>query len=502
MTINHIIKSALLSVAVSLAITYTSYAQRVAPVAPPVKPNPAYRVESIEMPDGLSAETGALDFMPDGRLIACFHRGEVMTYIPSTKQWKLFASGVHDPLGIMVISNSEILLMQRPELTRIKDTDGDGVADEYLTVTDDYGLSGNYHEFAFGPVKDKDGNLFISLNTASNQAGIRPDTRGDVDTVGLKSRMYSAVNYRGWVLKLTPDGKLVPYAPGFRSPNGLGFDLKGNLLVTDNQGDWLGSSHLYNVKEGKFYGHPASLLWTKGWNRGNPALLPVAELDKMRTRPAVEFPNSLISNSPTQPLCDTTKGKFGPFAGQIFVGEMNRERINRVMLEEVGGELQGACIPFLDNLGLRKGNNRLVFAADGSLWTGQTDHGWAGDKGIQRIVFTGTIPMDILNMSLTKEGFDITFTQPVSEATASSIASYAFKRYYYEYHAEYGSKQFDITPIKVTQVKLSPDHKKVSLALEELKPGYIYQLDLTGITSASGLALQNSPICYTLNNLR
>jgi len=243
-------------------------------------------------------------------------------------------------------------------------------------------------------------------------------------------------------------------------------------------------------------------LWTKGWNRGNPALLPVAELDKMRTRPAVEFPNSLISNSPTQPLCDTTKGKFGPFAGQIFVGEMNRERINRVMLEEVAGELQGACIPFLDNLGLRKGNNRLVFAADGSLWTGQTDHGWAGDKGIQRIVFTGTIPMDILNMSLTKEGFDITFTQPVNEATANSMASYAFKRYYYEYHAEYGSKQFDITPVKVTQVKLSPDHKKVSLALEELKAGYIYQLDLSGITSASGLVLQNGPICYTLNNLR
>src|SRR5215216_4635855 len=123
MTINQIIKSSLLSLGVSLTITYTSYAQRVAPVAPPVKSNPAYRVESIETPDGLSAETGAIDFMPDGRLIACFHRGEVMTYTPSTKQWKLFASGVHDPLGIMVISNSEILLMQRPELTRIKDTD-------------------------------------------------------------------------------------------------------------------------------------------------------------------------------------------------------------------------------------------------------------------------------------------------------------------------------------------------------------------------------------------
>jgi hypothetical protein len=504
MITNNIIKSIFLSLGV-LVLTQTTYAQRPARQAPApvvVKPNPAYRVESIEMPDGLSAETGAINFMPDGRLIACFHRGEVMTYTPATKKWKLFASGVHDPLGIMVINNNEILLMQRPELTRIKDTDGDGVADEYLTITDDYGISGNYHEFAFGPVKDKQGNLFISLNTASNQAGIRKEPRGGVDTVGLRSRMFSAVSYRGWVLKLSPDGKLTPYASGFRSPNGLGFDLKGNLLVPDNQGDWLGTSHLYVVKEGKFYGHPASLLWTKGWSKGNPALLPVAELDKMRTRPAVEFPNGLIANSPTQPLCDTTNGKFGPFAGQIFLGEMNKARINRVMLEEVAGELQGACIPFLDELGLRKGNNRLVFATDGSLWTGQTDHGWAGDKGIQRIVFTGATPMDILNMSLTKQGFDLTFTQPVSEATANSIASYAFKRYYYEYHAEYGSKQFDITPVPVTNVKLSADRKQVSLTLAELKPGYIYQLDLTGIKSANGVDLQNSPICYTLNNLR
>ena len=41
--------------------------------------------------------------------------------------------------------------MQRPELTRVKDTDGDGTADEYETVFDGFGMSGNYHEFAFGP---------------------------------------------------------------------------------------------------------------------------------------------------------------------------------------------------------------------------------------------------------------------------------------------------------------------------------------------------------------
>ena len=86
--------------------------------------NESYRVETIPMPEGLTSETGAVEFLPDGRLVACFTRGEVMTYEPSTKKWKLFAEGLHDPLGILVVSNSELLIIQRPELTRVKDTDG------------------------------------------------------------------------------------------------------------------------------------------------------------------------------------------------------------------------------------------------------------------------------------------------------------------------------------------------------------------------------------------
>ncbi len=58
----------------------------------------AYRIESIEMPEGLTAEVGGLGFMPDGRLVACFHRGEVMTYEAEKKEWKLFADGLHDTL--------------------------------------------------------------------------------------------------------------------------------------------------------------------------------------------------------------------------------------------------------------------------------------------------------------------------------------------------------------------------------------------------------------------
>ena len=41
-----------------------------------------YSIDNISMPKGLDSQVGGLDFMPDGRLVACFHRGEVYTYHP------------------------------------------------------------------------------------------------------------------------------------------------------------------------------------------------------------------------------------------------------------------------------------------------------------------------------------------------------------------------------------------------------------------------------------
>ena len=44
-------------------------------------------------------------------------------------------------------------------------------------------------------------------------------------------------------------------------------------------------------------------------------------------------------------VLDNTGGKFGPFARQLFIGEFRLSE-NRVFLEKVGGEYQGACFGF------------------------------------------------------------------------------------------------------------------------------------------------------------
>ncbi len=493
----------LITLAISLGLVTKAMAQDHSHhmSSPAAAGDTAYVAENIPLPVGLKGEVGAIDFLPDGRLVATFHRGELYFYTPKTKEWKLFAEGIHDALGLMAISPKEVLVLQRAELTRIRDTDGDGKADDFSTVTDDFGISGNYHEFNFGPVKDKEGNIYIALNTASNGAGIRPEVRGEYNALGRPGRMYSCVPYRGWVMKLTKDGKLHPYALGFRSPNTLAFDAAGRLLVNDNQGDWLGTSKMYVVKPGKFYGHPSSLVWKKDFPKIDPLTLTVETLDSMRTRESVAFPHGYIANSVTQPIVDRTQGKFGPFINQTFVGDMDHRYLMRVLLEEVGGETQGACLP-VHIQGMRVGNNRFAFAPDGSLWVGQTDRGWVGSEGIQRIHWNGKTPLDIMDFKLTKTGFDLTFTKPLDPKTAREISQYAVKRFYYEYHKQYGSKKFDETPVAIKQVNQSADGKKISIELEDLQPGFIYEFRLGDLKAQTGEPLLSRWVCYTLNHLK
>ena len=455
--------------------------------------NDYYKVENIAAPKGLDPQIGGLTILPDGRLAACFHRGEVYTYEPKTKTWTLFADGLHEPLGIVAEDNHTLVVMQRPELTRLRDTDRDGSADHYETLSDRFGMTGNYHEFAFGPTRDKAGNYYVGLNLASSGASIRPEIRGEFRHYGItreqfyknhragSGRMYSAAPFRGWILKIATDGKTTPFSPGFRSPNGVNFDSAGRLWVSDNQGDWLGTSKLFHVKEGNFYGHPASLVWTGQWEVGrNPLKVPPAEFDAQRQRAAVLFPQGSMANSPTQMLTDTTDGKFGPFAGQLLVGEMNRPRILRVLVDEVAGQTQGACLPFIDGGGLHRGMHRFAFAPDGSLWTGSTHLSWAGGSGLQRVTWTGKTPMELVGMKLTKRGFDLTFTHPLGNVEA---AQFEFQRYYYKYHQSYGSPQLGKEAIAVTTLEMDKNGKTVSLALDKLNPGYVYQLTLKNVTA-------------------
>lgn len=460
----------------------------------------AYTVEDIATPPDVAPECGGISFLPDGRLVAAFHRGEIYFYTPATKEWKQFAEGLHDPMGVLAISPTEIIVAQRPELTRLTDTNGDGVADKYECISDAWGMSGNYHEFVCTPGRDPEGNYYVSVTSGSNGSVARYEMRGPFNRDGYLERgHFSVVPWRGWVIKVAPDGKTTPIASGFRQPNGLGVDPQGRVFVSDNQGDWVGTSKLHHILPGRFYGHIAGTVWRDDFKRKRS----VTEYDQMRTEGAVLFPHAIMANSPGQPAFDTTDGKFGPFSGQMFVPEFNIPRITRVMIDEVAGEVQGAVTTLFDGSPMRPGTHRLAFAPDGSLWCAQSQRrlGWPASSGIQRLVWNGQTPMDVQAMNITDRGFRLTFTKPVQAESVRATEGIKARRYYYEYHEDYGSPQTDVHEVKLSDLQVSADGRQVTFAVDALAPGYIYELTLNAVKAADGSSVANPLICYTANQL-
>ena len=101
-----------------------------------------YRVETVPLPDGVAFGVSGLSFAPDGTLYVCTREGQVWTL--ANNKWQLFATGLHEPLGIYVApKTSKVFVVQRPELTELIDQDGDGRAERFRTVTDAWGLTNN-----------------------------------------------------------------------------------------------------------------------------------------------------------------------------------------------------------------------------------------------------------------------------------------------------------------------------------------------------------------------
>ena len=478
----------------------------------------SFKVERMPNPSGVDPQIGGVAALPDGRVAAVFHRGELMIFDPSKKSWSKFAEGLQEPLGILAESSSSFAVMQRAELTRVKDSDGDGKADEYETVFDGFGMTGNYHEFAFGPAKGPDGFYYVALNLGSNGAGIRKEIRGEWSKIGMLNfeqmihdsnwgkrskdagRMYSRVPYRGWVMKVSPDGKSVePFACGFRSPEGIGFDAQGNLLVTDNEGDWRGTSPLHVVKRGSFNGHPASLVWRDGWDKGDPRMLPVPELDAMRNKETGRFPQGDLANSPTQPVIFPES--WGPYAGQVLLGEMNQNRMVRYLPDDVGGFRQCALLPMFDGTALGNGNHRLSFGPDGALWVGKTHLSWAGAEGLVKITPTGLDKAFIVtSVKLEKSGgkqvFRIGFSQPVT----GGLEGIAGNRFSYLYRQDYGSPKIDEAVLALDSPVVAEDKRSMSIGLEA-KEGAIHRLDLGALRAADGSALEGQVFYYQATKL-
>jgi mono/diheme cytochrome c family protein len=482
-----------------------------------------FKIVKVSAPEGVILEVGGLTVLPNGDLGVSTRRGEV--YIvenPTSRRpyFRKFAGGLHEILGLEY-KDGAFYCAQRGELTKLVDRNKDGKADLYQTVFS-WPISGHYHEYSFGPKLAPDGSFFVSGNVAF---GSEEWWRGE-----------SRVPWRGWMMRIFENGQMEPWATGLRSPAGLGM-IDGDLFYADNQGDWMGSGGIVHIKKGSFAGHPAGLRWSGMPN--SPMKLTTEQLyavvgprqvkndmgryikpenvtnEKFATLfevkqkfpetqvPAVWLPHGVLGISNSE-IIKIPEGVFGPFEGQLLVGDQGQSKISRIFLEKVNGEYQGAAWEFRS--GFQSGVLRMAWGKDGSLFVGETNRGWgsAGEasEGLQRLVWSNANPFEMRTIKAMPDGFEIEFTQPVDIKSAQDISSYSVESFLYKYHAVYGSPVVATKKHAVKGVKVSSDGMTARIIVEDPRRYYIHNITLEGVRSQEGsYSLVHPTGYYTLNNI-
>jgi glucose/arabinose dehydrogenase len=456
-----------------------------------------YRVVNVPTPKGKVVEAGAFELLPNGKLAIGTRHGDIYTIdgIDVKKPnptYKLYASGLDEIFGLAYKKKDKSLYVtQSCELSRLTDTDNDGEADRFETVSDAWGY-GNYHEYAFGSKFDKQGNLYVAL--------------------GLSNSYHSRALFRGWAFKITPEGKSIPIASGLRSPGGIGPNEHDALFYIESQGPWNSSCSLKAITPGSFHGHPVSFNWYKYAPHMGPEpqkpesgkrIITEKEKVKALVPYAVIFPYIRMGRSITGFVVNRTKGKFGPFENQIFIGDYTQSIIMRATTEKVNGIWQGACYPFRE--GLSTGILNVAFTPHGNLICGGTNRGWPvrGIKpfALERLDWTGVMPFEIKQITITKTGFRIEFTKAVDKKTGNDSGSYKVSTFTHIYHGGYGGPEVDQTKPTVKSAILAPDGMSAIITLDKLTKGHCHEFDLGVLRSKDKDELLHKHAYYTVNEI-
>jgi type 1 glutamine amidotransferase/glucose/arabinose dehydrogenase len=470
--------------------------------------HPSFRVVKLR-PDGFKPKVGGLAVLPNGDLV-------VATFDPNQDGWSSgiksepdgvlhrianastakdpsevvvseFATGFFEPAGLL-LHDGALYVAQRNEITRLADT-GDGSYSQRSTFASGW-TSDNYHHFTFG-LAVANGNLYAALSTS-----IYIDDPDNVGYIGLNGP--GPVN-RGTLLEMPlATGEVRYVAGGFRTPDGVGVGVNGQVYVDDNQGAWKPANLLYSVKPGRFYGHYNSTqkgrLYPDGGFAGPFDAEPVSPA-------AVVMPQNECANSPSQILAIDRGPLMRDFAGQLLVGDVKQGGLHRVFIEEVRGEEQGCVFRF--SQGFECGVHRLAWGPDGKLFVGGTgaSDSWSWNDtrfGLERLDPTGKSAFEMRAVRATPDGFVIEYTREVAREQLADTAKYIVQQWRYEPTPEYGGDKLDLERLEVALATPSADGRSVRLVIPSLKEGRVVHLYADHVDT-SGEQIWTPETWYTLN---
>ncbi|MBA2602828.1 MAG: hypothetical protein H0U94_04515 [Acidobacteria bacterium] len=449
-----------------------------------------------ENPWGSHLRLSAVDFLPDGRAAVASLSGDIWLVDGiqgelATLRWQRFATGLNQPLGLVVV-NGTIYVNGRDQITRLHDTNKDGYADHYENFNNAVMTGTNFHAFNLNLEVDAQGRFLWAKST--------PWPTGN--PVELTDA-HQITPHEGVLLRLSPDGRqLETIARGLRNPNGLSIGPKGEIYITDNEGNWVPTSKVTRIVEGGFHGfvpsaHQASLVG--GW----------APPDDW-VKPLVWTPHAGpgSDNSPSQARVINNPAWPEELQGDLLLASYGRGTLSLLLMEEVDGQPQAAHMVL--PLQFRSGLQQMRFHRDAHLYIvgmtnwSSTSHG--GERGgFHRVRYTAGKPLHLPVALHTKTGgLELRFATPLDRASATNLANYRLSKWTYTWNSSYGSKQFfsldkpgqaGPDPVAVQSASLSSDGRTLLLEIPTLTPGSIPRIPITGnlphqIETSIGMIMQ------------
>ncbi len=385
--------------------------------------------------------------------------------------WKRFATGLFQPLGLKIV-DGEIYVLGRDQITRLRDRDGNGEADDYECFSNLHQTSPGGHDYVTCLEVDDAGRFYF---VHANQGAVRVSADGQ---------------------------QLEVLGTGLRNPNGMGLGPQGQLTATPQEGEWTPGTGLYDVQPGDHFGYQGPLPPHKF---EQPVIALHDPLQAIGVQaPFAWIPRRIDNSSGGQVW--VTSDRWGPLTGAMLHLSYGQCTMMLVMQEQVKSPdgstvMQGGTIPF--PFTFDSGVCRGRFSPhDGQLYvTGL--RGWvnsaAQDGCIQRVRYTGKQPYLPTAVRTYKNGVAVHFPGLLLD-DAIDQGNYRIERWNYKYSSVYGSQDFklsnpneqghdELTVISATKL----DRHTVFLETSEMLP--CSQLT---IRFALNLAVQEEPIRSTI----
>ncbi|MFY7912547.1 MAG: DUF7133 domain-containing protein [Emticicia sp.] len=163
-----------------------------------------------------------------------------------------FFEEVTDVAGGLLVRGTEMFIGIAPDLWRVKDTNGDGIFDKKTSISHGYGVHIGFSGHGMsGVTEGPDGRIYWNIG----------DIGANITTADGKK--FEHPN-SGIIARSNPDGSdFEIFAAGLRNTHEFVFDEYGNLISSDNDGDHPGESErLVHVVEGSDAG------WRSNWQYG------------------------------------------------------------------------------------------------------------------------------------------------------------------------------------------------------------------------------------------